>query len=572
MRTFLFLFLLICISSLFLFSCTKNIAEFSSSNDSLTKSYEKSEVFNEASGLWLTPQEIPYTTKNMRLAHSRLLSGDSHYKVPSDILPELMNLKDVSASHWAISISPINLSQQRALERDSTILISYIPFGYDIAQGLNDSMCGDVCIEEDCQQFLDCDSLSVSEEITPSILYAIWPVGKQVPDSLDYSIEYELYLPSYYSDNHMPSEAEVILEKEALYLVGINADEGLTKADEPRQPAYSDGRDGRQGYVKVYDNSICSYVPLPDVKVQIGVAGVPMLSQYTDSDGFFAFSITSPISYSLNFILQTGDWTITEYGSSAAVIVNAGRVRDYWPSSSDTFAIINLSGNNTTTIQRALSSLRNNGCNNTPYWTLSPNMEITYNDNVHPSGYLGTFTPSTRDINIYYQNSSKRLIGTVIHEVGHAIQMESKGSIDLYYLNPKILRESFASFMGWYYGCQYYVDLGIYSSFPVTDITGNNRQRWHKTDTTIYRNYSPIFIDMVDARNQHVSSSSPYPYDLLSGCPLPIIKDLAMSKTSIEDIMQFSITHNSYFRTTTENIETYFDDYVYRINNVGYEQ
>ncbi len=103
-------------------------------------------------------------------------------------------------------------------------------------------------------------------------------------------------------------------------------------------------------------------------------------------------------------------------------------------------------------------------------------------------------------------------MGATLHELGHLTHYWNNT-----YTNPNttvsyssthlLLQESFASYVGWYLGEEYYKTVGKQmSNSALIDITGNNRQQWRTSwkrgDPATPGEYSPLFVDLTDNLEQ----------------------------------------------------------------------
>lgn len=520
-------------------------------------------VFDADSGQYLYPQESPFEIGHIQKAYDIIANGAEHFQISKETKELFYPGCKIAANHLALIVWPSSLEEQRKIELDTDIRVSYTPFGYTRKDHLIQEQYAEAGFTNVNSAVYDTDTLVEEYQYSPSKLYVVWPLSKPIPETLEYSICQELYIPRYYYGVSLDDEYDRALEMESLFLCGLIEDQP-TKADSGRPSLYPDGRDGRQGYLKAYDNTLGEYVPLCNVKVQIGVSGVPMLSEYTDSTGFFAFSVTCPMSYSVNFIFQNTQWTVCEYPYPSPSVISPGSVRDIWGTATNTCSTINLPTSGISTIQRGAAYIyRNSGL-----WEYQDsNLSITYHNTSSPDGYAGAFWPVSRNIDIYPNSASRLLISTVCHEIGHSIQRQEKGAYLEYNSNPKILRESFASFMGWYYGRQYYIDNGFVEPYDGYMINDNSRQSWDKNSSSWY---TPLFVDMVDTYNQGISFNS-RPYDSLSGCPLSIIRELSIDCTNIASLKQRVLNSVAFFNATESDVLVYFRDYDYWVNNNGYE-
>ena len=101
--------------------------------------------------------------------------------------------------------------------------------------------------------------------------------------------------------------------------------------------------------------------------------------------------------------------------------------------------------------------------------------------------YWSKTQPAYIVIYCYQRNVTNQAVGTVFHEIGHFVHYSERGGAANFSNVHKFIRESYASYAGWYLTELYYKQLGyIKPADPVidssyTDYTHNARQNWVKT-------------------------------------------------------------------------------------------
>jgi hypothetical protein len=124
---------------------------------------------------------------------------------------------------------------------------------------------------------------------------------------------------------------------------------------------------------------------------------------------------------------------------------------------------------------------------------------------------IATFYP-TPIVNKYIRiwnnlpTNNARTIGNTLHELGHMVQYKRKTEVGWWVLS-NMIRESWASYVGWSVGEAYYASIGYVK--PANDystITGNHQQLWDANDKK--DNDTPIFVDLVDNYNQRTQNTS----------------------------------------------------------------
>ena len=151
-----------------------------------------------------------------------------------------------------------------------------------------------------------------------------------------------------------------------------------------------------------------------------------------------------------------------------------------------------------------------------------------------------------------------RTIGTVLHELGHFAHFgqrgEYTGSAYSGFLNVyNLFKESYASYVGWYLGEEYYSTLGWNIVLDDESITGQGRQLWRKTyqvDEGAY--YSPIFVDLVDNLNQKNRWGMAYNNDQISDVPHAIINEMAAECTNWSSVKLYLDMYCGIYYTVTQ--------------------
>ena len=143
-------------------------------------------------------------------------------------------------------------------------------------------------------------------------------------------------------------------------------------------------------------------------------------------------------------------------------------------------------------------------------------------------------------ITIYqdYAENSNYLNGAILHEFGHFTHYSERGGYDQYTATHKLIRESYASYVGNYLCDRYYTLLGyVNPDDPDTSYTGQARQNWEKTDTGDIAHYSPVFVDLFDSYNQRMETGiSSYNLDTVNGFSHEIMRTIAAECSTWDDV------------------------------------
>lgn len=95
------------------------------------------------------------------------------------------------------------------------------------------------------------------------------------------------------------------------------------------------------------------------------------------------------------------------------------------------------------------------------------------------------------------------------------------------------LVESYASFIGWYLGNDYYTSKGFVFPYSGYEINYQGRQEWAPG----FGNYTPFFVDLIDDYNQ------PAINDPISGFSPVLMDSLGLTYGSIADCATYLSTN-----------------------------
>lgn len=481
----------------------------------------ESVVYHEATKSYIIPQSDPYTLENFKKAYEKLVKGDSEFPITASQIKELTEYAKLETTHYALKVYPKNETEQWKIELMDGIKVSYIPFNYiQLADetkidGKPLYTSSGVSIYPEKSHYIEVyDNYETSENIQVDqetiimpILYVVWPCDKPLPDGIDYIVDYEIFIPTYNdqskkgTDNQLSIETLQILENEAISLaLGISPKTRYqTKSDVVR--TYS-------GRIYQYDHLLETNAPIHNLKIQFRL-GSNIWETYSQSNGYFSITNFIPLEASFSYCFHHPKWKIT-YENSTTPITDVWGTADYWwgDGSQDIYLQPGASYPQFE-IHRAVNYFYN-GSHSIEKYFYNEGIRIIASSDTNSSANAYFYYSSINNayIRVYYNNQGNecRIISTVLHELGHFTHFGKKGShigsaYEGYIATHKLIRESYASYVGWYLGESYYSTLGWTKSSLTQDITGQSRQLWCKTDdSTAY--YSPFFVDLVDDFNQ----------------------------------------------------------------------
>lgn len=501
--------------------CTKPEFEPISPEESATGSlYEP--VDNSVS----SELQDPYAFSNIRKAYENL-------KISGRVLSEA----DIRPTHSYIRFMPQNDEELEALRRDSTLILFDHPLNCE--QG-GETHCDDISCQHPCL----CQ-------------YCVVPVDKKLP-SVRHKILYNVFLPDDEKSTRgsAPGTRRLYedLEYESARLTGnIKGDEKTEIDSKGSSSGWTP-----QGSIRVWDDLLGCFIPLAHANVHARWF-THVETALTDSNGYFRMK---PFRYKVNYSIKWENSMFTiRNGSFLQAWYNGPKMKGDWnldirSGKSLMFATIHRAavksfyGKNLGTER---PTLRNGG-----------RTKICYIDDNGKGEFWGDWTAGgvLPDIKIWGKSEgvykcTNKIFGSTIHELAHQAHSQFVGNIK-YWKASKIIRESWADAVEWGLSNDEYHELGIKFGNTVA-ITYNHyfntHNRWpYVTD----RDYSPIFIDLVDQLNQRLIIGKGYPNDMVSGYSLSYLNHNILEKCSDIGSLHAEITLNKVEEVTDYKIDELF--------------
>lgn len=477
-----------------------------------TKSIPADAILDETSGFYLVPNEDVYELSKVQAVYEDLTQNSNK------LLP----------THRAIKMFPSDESTAYRILTDTTIWASRVPFGFrPVAQKreteprrFNNSDAENHIAE--CS-ICDVDSgRGTSPEITP--IYVRWPIDRRLPENVDSEVLYDIYTPL------STSPTDSLLSRALapnIQTRGVRPDAGF-------HPAWMDPWSLK---IRFWDNRLNAYKNAANIHVHY----MDYYSYYsqtliTNSDAKVFVPEDVPMLAVVYLEFYSDKFKITDDNSAlfhVEFVDIVDNLCDY-PYSLEL-------GSPVTTLDYPYSFKRqvfqaaryyykgnNDLLNNIDKLHLENPLRIaTYQDStsLHHDGiegigwYFGGSNPRYIEI-ANYSASSSFIFGTVLHELGHASHHTELGS-SYGGVIPRI-KESFASFMGWYNVKKYYSSVLTTDSL-VHSACSQGRQNWSGGDSP----YAPIYIDFIDDYNQF--------------CVNPTYVDDIINGVSVTDVLSFAI-------------------------------
>lgn len=431
-----------------------------------------------------------------------------------------------SPTHYALKVYPRSPEEQSIIESDNELKVSYIPFNYRavsdrLAREYGSKRIEKATLKEQVKyqyNYLiekeDGTTQTISQNMP--VLYVVWPIAKEIPSDLDYSIEYKVILPDYYKG----TEVYGVLKETENAIVARNSGQAPgTKASQSSR-VFS-------GYLVNYDDLVDSCLAMPNLRVRFQL-GSNIIDTYTDENG--RYSINAPIGSTLSYVFEHTRWKITENNSTVPNSIVVGEA-------SSTFV-----NNMTTTlssiecpIHRALSYYFLSNCH--PIVVPASNYMLQVKLTRSQENWGGVFVSPLFSAP-YIQISDNRAYNTgsmfanVCHELGHYSHYFYKNNRLAYSSMHSMFKESFASYVSWVISYDYYRGTGATETSRWSFYLGQDYQNWTKYYTGDLGYYSPFFVDLLDDFNQYIenapiSGQNDLNYDSISGLPHSLIKSIA---------------------------------------------
>lgn len=505
-----------------------------------TRSLE-SAIFNEGAQVWMVPQKDPYTLANFQQAYENLLSGNTAQPLTRSEIASIADAEPLKATHYRLKIYPKTEAEEWEIERMEDVKVAYIPFDYvqltkDESEKIAASTRTQAAVFPEKSPYSvtyddaeTCDGPADPVTFTLPVLYAVWPCDKPLPEDMEYEIECKVFIPSYgveQTRSAAPALSEGILQR--LESEAISLALGTPVRQETRATVVAE----RVLYGNIYhwDNLISKKVAQPTMKQRFQL-GSSIWETYTHrEDGYFAIRAAIPNEASYSHVFQSPRWKITPESSTSPIVTSYGTVAENWPYSA---SVVNMCPANPTveySINRAVDYFYY-GEHQIPKWNYDDGIRIIAATNPSTE-YDAVFTYSSNKrafitVPNNHRNLINETIGAVLHELGHFVHYNERGGYSGYKGVHGFIKESFASYVGWYLSEEHYRELGYYhpsEGDTYNYLNDEDRQFWR---STIALHYSPLFVDLSDRYNQNTYLYV-YNQDNIENVPHPIIVKLAV--------------------------------------------
>lgn len=481
-------------------------------------------VYDERTGFYLVPCKDVYEIGNVQKEYEKLTGSTAR----------------LQPTHMALKILPPDEVTAHKLLTDTTMWVSSIPFGWrPIAQKSTPSPSFDKRMLE--FEIKEPQTDEVADEGVPPIvqpIYVRWPVWRSIPANISYEHLYDIYTPSNNTD------------VDSLLFMALSP--GITQRTQRPDGGHSPIWHLQ---IKAYDNVLNSYKEMKYVHVTFrDYTTYYTRTLCTDTFGMVEVPLDAPMSCIALLNLYTDKFKVTSENNSDYVsfLLYGISYMAEMPYSSHM-------GIPTTTINMAYAFKlhvfqsaqyyyrgSNDLLNNISKFELDnplriaayyDSTRITHNGDKGVGWFLGNANPPYIEI-ANFSSYSSWIFGTVLHELGHASHRSEMGW-KYSYTEPRI-KESFATFMGWYNVKQYYSSV-LLTDEDVHGACHQGRQDWEGNSNDYY---TPIYIDLADDYNQYLEINSSYVNDNISNIPVSNILNFAigpMTWTRSKQLMQGQI-------------------------------
>lgn len=460
---------------------------------------------------------------------------------------ECLSLNDSTVTHIARKFYPESIDEQFKIANDPDISVSYIPFGYIPlgkmeSRSLNKESVPEYDEENTANIVLNRRDALIDYlpgairqadnndiEVSLPVMYAICPVGHNDLQDIRHTDCYGLCL----------------------------AGPGGGMINEIRFPIQLNN----------YDTLLDTLAPLPCVKITAQY-GNHLVTIHTSSEGYADINLHfvditdgEMGNFSITLSLETPKWIVTRNSSTTPIHINLGTVSELWPfyllwpvvytdnlvSQSEEFEI-QRAAYHYHYVEHDLSS------------TIKPYESgvVIHAMSDSNASYAGMTIAINKYIEICnYTTLDNYLIGTVLHELGHVRQYANMDQS--YGFVSRIVKESYASFVGWYVSEDYYLSHGFTKPYPSYHINAQDRQDWYPNISSTYYPYSPLFVDMVDSLNQ--STIDPvYLYDTIQGTPVPTVEQMGWECYSLSDCWNYLDNYSGIYYSASQ-LNSYMSQY-----------
>lgn len=514
-------------------------------------------IYNPSTESWMVPQKDPYALDNMQQAYDNLLAGKYARVLTRSQSSEFSGAHQLEPTHYCLKIYPRNEAEQWEVELMEDVKVAYIPFDYVQLTEAEVQRVSAMTRASDANTFDEVSHHSVTDDYTSAegetqtvtqvmpVLYVVWPCNKPLPQQMDYVVDYPVLIPPHNTSTTRSATGLNTVALQAVETEAISLALGIPASPQVMTMTVDDRIRMINGTVLYYDTSLKANVPQANLKQRVQL-GSNIWEDYSDSNGYFMMEGQIPNEATYYHVFQHPKWKITTASSTSPHVVNWGSVGTWWPYFGSWAITMHPTSSLPIYLINPAVNYFYNGSHSISTWSYADGIRIIALAET-PEYTNGSFHSSKSEnayIKIYnkHQDKTARLAGTVLHELGHFTHYCERGSSTKFHNVNTLIKESFASYVGWHVGENYYSSLGYIKESSGEDITGNNQQSWTPDTWFDFGNgndlkfYSPLFVDLIDTHNQGEGKYSGYLIETVSKLPHSIIKSIAAESTSWSSI------------------------------------
>ena len=392
--------------------------------------------------------------------------------------------------------------------------------------------------------------------------YAVIPMGQVFPESIEHELLYEVFIPDHDADGSKSGLLER-LEIEAMRITG-HTDE-LIDTDGVKGISWNPS-----GTVSVWDDALNRYIPLHGVKVRANFT-TRAKWEYTDSEGYYRLpSFLFKVNYTI--IWERADYDIRD-GRFGQAKFNGPNQKSGWSPNIGSGKQLMFAS-----IHRAAYKMfygNNLGITN-PKLIAGKSTKIAcidehgddlgeYDGNVNALGIFTTIKIWSKTSGGSYHKTYD-IFKTTAHELGHQSHARLLNNVQ-YVQVSKYVRESWADAVMWAITKNEYETWSIKLGYPARyyEYDRTNHFLWPHV---IYPEYTPIFIDLMDAYNQGdyppnliLSPNEKKPNDQVSGYTLKYINDNILPSSYGISSLYHTLKEHLIAGVTQEQLDLLFELY-----------
>lgn len=449
-------------------------------------------------------------------------------------------------THKAIEFHPKNLKEYKELiSYSDSVFVSFFPFGFSpVREVSDDERCNYLPFPSEEKYYIShsqfCEdspqnnnrmSGSLPDDSMLPYLYVVWPVDLTIPQDIEHFVRYDVSMPSKKGNDHKVSRFE-----------------GTGQISLPIK-------------IDTYDDDyLFTYVPMEGIKVRVSY-GSFYCDYYMNSNGSATIqplmfndelTLAEIAQLQVYVIYQTPKFTVSRNTAIIPIQKYLGTVSSLWGPMSynttyPTYVSHQSSGTNECDVFQGARYYHYGNHSFSSLISSSEHGIIIHASTEHHIEPSKTFIyPNNEyDPTIYVYDefvSISECIASVNHELGH---------VHHYYAHPSFFQvdslivESFASYVGWYVGEQYYLSKGFVKPNPGYIINRQSRQSWEPYSTD---KYTPLFVDLTDNYNQANLN------DTISDVPVSVINGMITTCSTVNGCMSYLLTYSGTYYTSSELI------------------